>query len=879
MPIEIVDALGPKYGSSRATRRRRHNKRKLKGGKPGNPGLFHGPRGDFLAEHLETFISLKGASRKAQDSFWRQLFQKYWGKWPWYIPIDKEPGEAVLTEPDTTIEEVLVAKGEVIKQTQQRSVFQMKHHNPWAPVLQELAELTQPLPGARRLAPWQLYMTKNAEAINSTFETKWSGAGLPENHALAFRGQIARDMLEQESEQYRQALEDELQQMELDEKTTQEATSTEARMTAQASNSREDAQDNIAVVVQPLLELLRDNTGYYLTLFAGIPLSSGEEEFKMKIITAGKTAGSPGLPWHMCEPEPFESQVVASFTRFLMKTPEWAQRVANTSDGPSMQPQAPTTSSTSSLPRTTLHSPVLPSTSSVDQSRGANLPSPNASADKAWTHAQAQTKSKSKSQPRPEAKGRPHGKGKECATSPSKQEAVESGRSEDEEDESDESDESDKDDDGQEEEDEEVGDDGPNDNEGDEDGEDQEGLEDHEHTSATIPTAAELGLSQVIQDELARLPARERRAHLYRFSRMTPFDRTTMNGRARAAALLNTLQPTPIPLYLFPLPVKRPKGASKKLRKSAGQATRKSGRLAAKVADPSTTTTSTATPPTSLAPQSATPPLTTAPHTLEPQAAATTALAASTSSTSPRPDHPVLTSALVTPGPTDPSEMRTTTALPDMALRPSPAAPALTDIPTTTSNSSASGGTLPDPTARSSVSPEDTSGPLSTAGIAGADLIMLDEDGWPSWLREAFDYMENQQLGKDFMRAVEWWTVLEHAHGFETSSRGLGTTHRPPEVHHWLRVQRRVLDKPPVIDDEAANGMLIVLLSLVWWRAAASSETLNDWNMAVMDVSYVVVAMAQGKLEKDRQGSTGKRSSDEVNDDLQLPSKRRRVPA
>ncbi|KAJ3015501.1 hypothetical protein NUW54_g1030 [Trametes sanguinea] len=141
-------------------------------------------------------------------------------------------------------------------------------------------------------------------------------------------------MLEQESEQYRQALEDELQQMKLDEKTAQEAVSTEARMTAQASNSREDAQNNIAAVVQPLLELLREHTGYYLTLFAGIPLSSGKEEFKMKIITAGKTAGSPGLPWHMCEPEPFKSQVVASFTRFLMKTPEWAQRVANTSDSP-----------------------------------------------------------------------------------------------------------------------------------------------------------------------------------------------------------------------------------------------------------------------------------------------------------------------------------------------------------------------------------------------------------------------------------------------------------------------------------------------------------------------------------------------------------------
>ncbi|KAJ3001454.1 hypothetical protein NUW54_g6412 [Trametes sanguinea] len=177
--------------------------------------------------------------------------------------------------------------------------------------------------------------------------------------------------------------------------------------------------------------------------------------------------------------------------------------------------------------------------------------------------------------------------------------------------------------------------------------------------------------------------------------------------------------------------------------------------------------------------------------------------------------------------------------------------------------------------------------------------IMLDEEGWPSWLREAFDYMENQRLGKEFMRAVEWWTVLERAHDFETSSRGLGTTHRPPEVHHWLRVQRRVLDKTPIIADEAPtaccggsgglicsptganaiNGLLIVLLSLVWWHMAASSETLDDWNMAVADVAYVVMAMARRKLNEDQQIRESKRRREGAVDDDQQPlSKRRRVP-
>lgn len=185
---------------------------------------------------------------------------------------------------------------------------------------------------------------------------------------------------------------------------------------------------------------------------------------------------------------------------------------------------------------------------------------------------------------------------------------------------------------------------------------------------------------------------------------------------------------------------------------------------------------------------------------------------------------------------------------------------------------------------------------------------MLDDDGWPGWLREAFDFMEGKRLGSQFMCAIEWWTVLERAHKFETSVRlhdslssvlptdqhvsqakGLGTDHRPPEVHHWLRVQRRNLHKPPNINDEhrygaswwqwwaslqpdwrprdedgrpilggsgdwevltrpGRNGLLIVLLSLVWWHDAAES-TRSEWEAAVKDVSWVVACMAQQALE------------------------------
>lgn len=125
MDIEITDALAeaPKYGSSKQTRQRRKSKRKSKGGKPGNRSTFHGGRAEFLRSHLPVFVDLKGKSRKAQNKFWHAVFAEYWQKWPWEVPLDKEPDEGDWSSLDTSIPEVLELKGEVIKKTQNVSQY------------------------------------------------------------------------------------------------------------------------------------------------------------------------------------------------------------------------------------------------------------------------------------------------------------------------------------------------------------------------------------------------------------------------------------------------------------------------------------------------------------------------------------------------------------------------------------------------------------------------------------------------------------------------------------------------------------------------------------------------------------------------------------
>ena len=43
------------------------------------------------------------------------------------------------------------------------------------------------------------------------------------------------------------------------------------------------ARHNLVRVVQPLLDLLRRKTGFYLSLIAGIPNGDGPREFQMKV--------------------------------------------------------------------------------------------------------------------------------------------------------------------------------------------------------------------------------------------------------------------------------------------------------------------------------------------------------------------------------------------------------------------------------------------------------------------------------------------------------------------------------------------------------------------------------------------------------------------
>ncbi|KAI1788249.1 hypothetical protein LXA43DRAFT_847991, partial [Ganoderma leucocontextum] len=73
----------------------------------------------------------------------------------------------------------------------------------------------------------------------------------------------------------------------------------------------------------------------------------------------------------------------------------------------------------------------------------------------------------------------------------------------------------------------------------------------------------------------------------------------------------------------------------------------------------------------------------------------------------------------------------------------------------------------------------------------------------PDWVKQVYNWMHGRQevLGHDFMCAAGWWTVLERAYDWATSSKGYGTQSRPDQVTHWLRVLRAEVEKVPTIED------------------------------------------------------------------------------
>ncbi|KAI9069585.1 hypothetical protein FKP32DRAFT_1671251 [Trametes sanguinea] len=526
MDFDVIDTLQPLYTTSKAAVARRKSKRKPKGGKAGNQGVFHGARLDFLGSHLQAFIRLKGTARSQQKAFWQNLYGLYWAKFPWYVPLDKEPEDGDWSEPDLDLQENHELKSKTIELTQARIQTHMRYcrqvslranKDIWEPLFNDLRDLAKPHVTICTMANWQLYMSKKADVIREEFDARWPSAGLPPTQSIAFRGSIAHELLAKESDEYRDSLEREIEDMHSAAKEVPEVCLPEPD-----EEDKQAAQDQIAEVVQPLLEVLRERTGYYLTLFVGIPNVTGPREFKLKLVVAGKTDEEVPMAWHESEGARFKTDVMSSFTRFLSRTAEYKECLELSKDGSgsSTQPRPPRQpdiavagNSTGTRTSATAAAGSLPAKKSQPRQTGKN-------GGRGSKKGQASRKGKAlqKSKATEKTRKKRHDMLDESDSPSSSEDESTSSFS----------------------------------GYGSSSGEDLEEERDDEETvsrqdpgpvdmtripqEAEMPSAEELGMGSVIAEGLAHLSSDERRRHLRRFLDLSMCDRESLRRDAESAA-------------------------------------------------------------------------------------------------------------------------------------------------------------------------------------------------------------------------------------------------------------------------------------------------------------------------------------------------------
>ncbi len=230
--LQIIEIEPKKHGSSVAVRSRRADRRTRTGGKPGQKSTFTGQRDSYLAENIDGLRAVKGTHRRTQANFWARFYNGYHSRFNWQLPLDRDPSPDDIwkTDKELTPEEqeektTVIAQLEKVRllgflyisivltciQQLKSSLRNMdnartrKERNPWTPLFATLNRISTAV-APRQLSDWQLYMNECAEPIHARFLERWPQAGLDNDHALAFRGKIAREMLEEESDEFKAGL-------------------------------------------------------------------------------------------------------------------------------------------------------------------------------------------------------------------------------------------------------------------------------------------------------------------------------------------------------------------------------------------------------------------------------------------------------------------------------------------------------------------------------------------------------------------------------------------------------------------------------------------------------------------------------------------------
>ncbi|KAJ7206094.1 hypothetical protein GGX14DRAFT_568555 [Mycena pura] len=335
--------------------------------KRGQPSDFAGQRLAFLTSKIAEYVvaskkkGTKLAKTEGLRAFWPKLFDEYWARFPWDLPLTVEPDGATLdanaAPPETTADDALHEdtpesdpKSKVMKDTKakikrwfwrQRAGTMGIHGNPYFAQLARLRRDESTTGPPKRPANFQWYMrhADYKEGVNKRFLGEHGDA--PKERHIVLRCEVAREMLKEEPEEVQAKIKagcdaahaEELEAM------------PDCPTPIQRSNASE-CRENFLGIVQPRLAGLHQYTGLILNII-GARINEDTQEFETMSANAGVVGGKDWARW---DPEGYSS-MLKNYLKFVHAQHLESQNLMDA--GPSTVPPNP-----SGKPSTATPAPV-----------------------------------------------------------------------------------------------------------------------------------------------------------------------------------------------------------------------------------------------------------------------------------------------------------------------------------------------------------------------------------------------------------------------------------------------------------------------------------------------------------------------------------------
>ncbi|KAJ8481558.1 hypothetical protein ONZ45_g15277 [Pleurotus djamor] len=294
--------------------------------KRGNKGDFTGYRLQVLEEELSNYCKATATNANTVHTwFTLQFFPRYWDKFHWSVPLNKDTSDIVgplLPKEDELLcpEQRKVKKGMVDAAMKKiKSWFNYRRNalglnngkDPWNPLLEKIRMLSDAPP--RKLSEGQFYMLHPdfKAKVDAIFNVKWPASELPESHRMAFQCGVSQELLDAEGDKVKARI-----RKELDASHALDLQDYHKGIWVEDADPEDRARaiSSMAPLLQPLLDGIRAVTGLYCGFFAAAPPPNGKvEDINCICLTSGQSVEN-GQELSQVDPKGF-SQATRLFVR------------------------------------------------------------------------------------------------------------------------------------------------------------------------------------------------------------------------------------------------------------------------------------------------------------------------------------------------------------------------------------------------------------------------------------------------------------------------------------------------------------------------------------------------------------------------------------